>query len=219
MPGQASTMVLGTLGLAFLAVVVEPLWRWTAALSTVVHEGGHAVIALLTGHWVDKIRITSHVTGETNWSGQRTALSTVPILAAGYTAPPAVGLVLARAIERGWSPLNTLLTGIVVMVALLVFMRNLLGAVVVVVIGGILAIFIYLAGPLSQKGAVIAVSWFLLFAGLRSAAGLFAVRRSNKENDADFLRAQTHVPADLWVLTFVAFAVFALYTGGRLLLR
>jgi hypothetical protein len=217
-PGQASTMVLGTLGLAFLAVFVEPLWRWTRSLSTVVHESGHAVIALLTGHWIDEIQITKSDEGVTKWLGGGRALSKVPILAAGYSAPPTAGLVLARVVERGWSPLDTLLTGIVVMVVLLVFIRNLLGALIVVVVGGVLAIFIYLAGQQSQKGAVVAVSWFLLFAGLRTAMELFRARRASTGSDPDQLRDLTGIPADLWVLVFVAFAAFALYTGGRLLL-
>lgn len=218
MPGQASTMVLGTLGLAFLAVFVEPLWRWTRWLSTAVHEGGHATVSLLSGRWVRSITLKPGKGGLTEWD-PGTAFSSIPILAAGYSAPPAVGLVLARVVERGWSPIDTLMAALVVMVALLVFIRNLFGAAVVLVAGGALAIFVYLAGPLPQKGAVAALAWFLLLAGLRAAATLFTVRRSNKENDADYLRKLTGIPADLWVLAFVAFAAFALYTGGRLLLR
>jgi Peptidase M50B-like len=211
-------MVLGTLGLAFLAVVVTPVWAWTKHLYTVVHEGGHAVVALATLHWVESVKIESRGTGETvRASGS--AVSGVPFLAAGYTAPSAVGLILARVVERGWSPLNTLLAGVVIMIALLLFIRNLFGVIAVATIGGLLAIFVYLAGPQSQTGAVVAFAWFLLFAGLQEALRLFAVRRSNKENDADNLRKLTGIPADLWVLAFVAFAVFALYTGGRLLLR
>jgi hypothetical protein len=216
-PGQTSTMVLGTLGLAFIAVFVEPLWRWTRWVSTAVHEGGHATVALFTGHWVDKITIKPDRGGLTEWNSG-TAFSTIPILTAGYTAPPAVGMILARVAERGWSPLNTLLAAFVVMVALLVFMRNWFGIAVVTLTGGVLAIFIYLAGVQSQRGAVVAFSWFLLFGGLRAAIHQFFARRRVGGSDADQLRDLTGIPADLWVLAFVAFAVFAVIIGGRLLL-
>ena len=218
MPGQASTMVLGTLGLAFLAVVVAPVWTWTQHLSTLVHEGGHATVALLNGLWVRGIKIPRAGDAGTTRDG-RGVVSDVLVRMAGYSAPPAAGLALAGAIKRGWSPLNTLLVGLVVVMVLFFFLDNWFGLWIAVVLGSILAFFVYRAGPVAQKGAVIALAWFLLLAGLRDAIELYGIRRGRGGSDADKLQESTHIHAVLWVFAFIAFALFAVVTGGRWLLQ
>lgn len=221
MAENASTLALGTLGIAMLLVALEPLWRHTWRLITVAHESGHTVVGLLTGHWVAGIDLSRGGGGATYveptyWP------SKFAVATAGYPTPSVAGLVLARGVQVGWDPATVLATVLVILTVLFfAFMRNWLALVVTVVIGLIVAVFFYLAGPAAQLGAVVALAWVLLLGGFR--ASLFASALDHKDqrggiSDAARLHELTGIPANVWSFFFVFVALAALLTGARWLL-
>jgi hypothetical protein len=221
MPAFASTSVLGTLGLALLAVLVDPLWRWTSKLETLVHEAGHATTLLVTGNWP-----TGVILHPGAWSGGETGLpkgrqvwwpSAIVAAMAGYTAPPVAGLVLARAADRGWSPAGVLGTLLVVLVVLAIFQENWTTLLVITFTGLLLGLFLWRAGGAAQTGAVTALAWFLLFAGLRTLWEIGHMS-AGKIRDFSYLAERTSLPAGFWFLAAALVAIFSLIAGARWLL-
>jgi hypothetical protein len=165
---RASVLALGTLGIATLLVAIDPLWRRTWRLITVAHESGHTVVGLLTGHWVNGIEL-GRVSGGGTDVQPKYWPSKFAVAAAGYPAPSIAGLVLARGVQVGWNPFTVLVALLVTLAVLFfAFMYNWRALFATAVIGLIVAIFVYEAGPTSQLGAVVALSWILLLGGLRA---------------------------------------------------
>jgi hypothetical protein len=213
---QASTAVLGSLGLAGLAVFVPALWVWTQWFSTFVHEGGHALVALLTGRYLEALTIFASGNGCTSSYGGNASF--IVKLAAGYSAPPAAGLGLLAALDRGIEARTILLVAIFIVVLLLVVTANAFGVFVVLTTIAILAVLLHLAGPTAQASAVVAAACFLLLAGLRDSVELYRISRGGGSNDASVLADRTGIPTVVWVSAFAAFAVYAVYQSGRWLL-
>ena len=220
MAASASTTVLGALGLAVLAVVLDPLWRWTGKLETLVHEAGHATMLLVTGNWPTEV-----VIGSGRRAGGHTGLPDRPIFlpsavaaaSAGYAAPSVAGLVLARSVDRGWSPVTVLAGLLVVLVVLALFHGNWTALLVISTAGSLLALFLWRAAPSVQVGVVVALAWFLLLAGLRSMWEIADVPAS-KITDFTYLARRTGVPAEIWFLSVGLGAMFSLFVGAGWLL-
>jgi len=225
MAEHASTLALGTLGIAFLLVAVGVLWKFAQHLSTLVHESGHATMALLTGHWVKGIELKPGGSGVTEsefdkeWKAWP---SRFVFLTAGYPAPSLAGLVLARGVQVGWDPLTVLGTVLVVLAVLFfAFLRNWFALVVALFIGLVVAVFVYQAGPVAQLGAVVALSWILLLSGLRNCLEASALDHKDRKkgvSDQAALQDLTGIHAHAWSLIFVFVAVAALIAGARWLL-
>src|SRR5690606_22555175 len=85
-----SWVVLATGVGALLAVVVDGVWRRARNVVTIVHEGGHAVAALLTGRRLTGIRLHSDTSGLTLSVGKPRGPGMVVTAAAGYISPSLV---------------------------------------------------------------------------------------------------------------------------------
>ncbi|CAM5473027.1 hypothetical protein SALBM311S_02268 [Streptomyces alboniger] len=80
-------VVLATLVASLAVVVPHPLWRISRNAITIAHEGGHGLIALLTGRTLTGIRLHSDTSGLTVSRGKPHGLGMILTAAAGYTAP------------------------------------------------------------------------------------------------------------------------------------
>ena len=100
-PAPSLWLVIVTAVLALGAVVPHTAWRLARNAITIAHEGGHGLIALLTGRRLDGIRLHSDTSGLTVSRGKPTGLGMVLTAAAGYTAPSLLGLGGRRAARRG----------------------------------------------------------------------------------------------------------------------
>ncbi len=66
--------VIGLTGLVALGVVVNAgSWRLTGKVITIAHEGGHALVSVLSGRRLDGIRLHSDSSGVTYSRGKRPA--------------------------------------------------------------------------------------------------------------------------------------------------
>lgn len=213
-------VVIATL-VAALAVVVPPaVWRVSRNAITIAHEGGHGLVALLTGRQLTGIRLHSDTSGLTVSRGKPTGLGMILTAAAGYTAPPLLGLGGAALLAAGRITL-LLWVATALLVAMLVMIRNAYGALTVVLTGGAFLLVSWLAGPQVQAAFAYAVVWFLLLGGVRPAFEL-QVKRAHGgagDSDADQLARLTNVPAALWLFLFHVVSVSSLIGGGRWLLE
>lgn len=213
-------VVIATLVAALAVILPHPVWRLSRNAITIAHEGGHGLVALLTGRTLTGIRLHSDTSGLTVSRGKPHGIGMILTAAFGYTAPPLLGLGGAALLAAGH--ITALLwVATVLLVAMLVMIRNAYGALTVVVTGGTFLAVSWLTGPQIQAAFAYAVVWFLLLGGVRPAFELQAKRRRGGagDSDADQLSRLTHVPAGLWLFLFHAVSLCSLIGGGRWLLE
>lgn len=218
-PAPASWLVIGTGVLALAAVLPHPAWRITRNAVTIAHEGGHGLIALLTGRRLQGIRLHSDTSGLTVSRGRPTGMGMVLTAAAGYSAPSLLGLGGAALLGTGH--ITALLWGsVALLAAMLVMIRNAYGVLSVLVAGAAFFLVSWLAGARVQAAFAYLVVWFLLLAGTRPVYELQRKRRRGQapDSDADQLARLTNVPAAMWLVLFYAVALCSLIGGGRWLL-
>ncbi|MGW1163233.1 M50 family metallopeptidase [Streptomyces sp. NPDC002519] len=213
-------VVLATLAAALAVVVPRGVWRIARNAITIAHEGGHGLVALLTGRTLTGIRLHSDTSGLTVSRGKPYGLGMILTAAAGYTAPPLLGLGGAALLAAGHITLLLWLATALLLV-MLVMIRNAYGALTVVLTGGTFLLVSWLAGPQVQAAFAYAVVWFLLVGGVRPAFELQAKRSRGGagDSDADQLSRLTHVPAVMWLFLFHVVSLCSLMGGGQWLLR
>ncbi|MEU6605504.1 M50 family metallopeptidase [Streptomyces shenzhenensis] len=213
-------VVLATLAAALAVVVPHGLWRLSRNAITIAHEGGHGLVALLTGRQLTGIRLHSDTSGLTVSRGKPHGLGMILTAASGYTAPPLLGLGGAALLAAGHITL-LLWLATALLVAMLVMIRNAYGALTVLLTGGTFLLVSWLAGAQVQAAFGYAVVWFLLLGGVRPAFELQAKRARGGagDSDADQLSRLTHVPAWLWLFLFHTVSLCSLIGGGQWLLR
>ncbi|MFD9562716.1 M50 family metallopeptidase [Streptomyces sp. NPDC059994] len=218
----AQWLVIAT-GIAALAVVLpHGVWRVSRNAITIAHEGGHGLVALLTGRRLDGIRLHSDTSGLTVSRGRPTGLGMILTAAAGYTAPPLLGLGGAWLLAAHHVTLLLWLATALLLV-MLVMIRNAYGVLTVVLSSAAFLLVSWLTSPDVQSAFAYAVVWFLLLGGVRPAFELQGKRRRHnsdavKDTDADQLGRLTHVPPALWLFLFHAVSICSLIGGGRWLL-
>jgi hypothetical protein len=218
-PVPGTWVVIATLVAAFAAVAPRRAWRVARNAVTIAHEGGHGLIALLTGRTLTGIRLHSDTSGLTVSRGRPYGLGMILTAAAGYTAPPLLGLGGAALLATGRITL-LLWLATALLAAMLVMIRNAYGVLTVVLTGALFLLVSWLTGPQVQAAFAYAVVWFLLLGGVRPAFEL-QVKRSRGQagdSDADQLARLTHAPAGLWLFLFHAVSLCSLLGGGRWLL-
>jgi hypothetical protein len=131
-------LVLLALALALLAVAWPVAWRWTRTVVTIAHEGGHAVVAVLAGRGLTGIRLHADTSGLTVSTGARRGPGLVATFLGGYPAPPLLGLGGAVLVAADLAA-PMLWIALVLLVATLVHVRNVFGAVSVLATGALVA--------------------------------------------------------------------------------
>jgi hypothetical protein len=219
-PEPPRLAIIGTLVLAFAVVAWPTTWRLSRHVVTIVHEGGHAVIALLSRRRLQGIRLHSDTSGLTLSAGRPTGPGMIMTLLAGYPAASIVGLVGAVLLTSGRITLM-LVVALVLLALMLVMIRNFFGVLSVVTVGGAIFAVAWFASAAVQSIFAYALVWFLLFGGVRPVFELHRQRRRGRMpySDADQIGRLTRVPAVVWVGVFLSITVVALVAGGWLLAR
>jgi hypothetical protein len=214
----ASWLVVVTGMGAFLLVALDAAWRWSRNVVTIVHEGGHAVAALLTGRRLTGIRLHSDTSGLTLSVGRPTGPGMVVTAAAGYLSPSLVGLIGVALLAADQVTIM-LWAAAGVLAGMLVMVRNLYGALVLVLVGGaVVAVSLY-ASPGVQAGFGYAITWFLLLGAVRPVVELWRQRHDavGRGSDAAQLARLTHLPVAVWTGLFGLVALGSAAAGGYLL--
>ncbi|MEV5641690.1 M50 family metallopeptidase [Streptomyces flaveolus] len=219
-PDPELWVVIATLVAALAVVVSRPLWRTARNAITIAHEGGHGLVALLTGRTLTGITLHSDTSGLTVSRGKPHGLGMILTAVAGYTAPSLLGLGGAALLASGRVTL-LLWVATALLLALLVMIRNAYGVLTVVLTGGTFVLVSWLAGPQVQAAFAYAAVWFLLLGGVRPAFELQAKRARGGagDSDADQLARLSHAPAAVWFFLFHAVSLCSLVGGGRWLLE
>jgi len=213
-------LVLASGALAFAVVVSARVWPVARTVVTIVHEGGHALVALATGRRLAGVRLYRSTAGETRSAGRARGPGITLTAAAGYPAPSLLGLGAAGLLAIGHLT-GMLLLSLVLLAGLAVAIRNAYGMLAVLVAtGGVAGVCLFASAPV-QAGFGYAMTWFLLLGGVRPVLELQRERRRGRvgRSDADQLARLTPVPAGAWVVIFGLIAVAALAVSARWLIR
>ena len=217
-PDPPALLVLVTALIALAVVAFRPLWRVARNAITIAHEGGHALVALLTGRKLRGIRLEFDTSGLTLSAGHPTGPGMILTLLAGYIAPSLVGL--AGAWILGGNRITLLLwLAVALLLLMLINIRNVFGALSVIVTGAIVVAVSWYASPQVQAAFAYAGVWFLLIGGVRPVGELRRLRSRGRmpDSDADQLARLTRVPAAFWVFLFGLVSVAVLVTGTFML--
>ncbi|MFI5833778.1 M50 family metallopeptidase [Micromonospora sp. NPDC051300] len=217
-PDPPPLLVVLTAVVALAVVATRLPWRIARNAVTIAHEGGHALAALLTGRRLHGIRLHSDTSGLTLSAGRPSGPGMILTLLAGYVAPSLLGLGGAWLLAGNRITL-LLWLAVALLLAMLVLIRNLFGALSLLVTGGVVLAVSWYTSPQVQAAFAWTSVWFLLFGGVRP---VFELRRQRSrgrmpESDADQLARLTPIPPLAWVGVFLLVAVGALVAGGLLL--
>jgi hypothetical protein len=193
-------------------------WQVSRGLITIAHEGGHALMALLTRRKLEGIRLHSDTSGVTLTRGRPNGPGMVLTALAGYLAPPLLGLAAAWLTEQG--RITLLIWGVLLfLVCMMLLIRNLYGALILLATGGaVFALIMYAPAEVQQVVALVSV-WFLLFGGIRPIIELQRKRRRRqaRDSDADQLARLTFLPGGFYVFFFLLVSVVSVVFGAYLM--
>ncbi|WP_410593798.1 M50 family metallopeptidase [Amycolatopsis sp. lyj-23] len=204
--GVVGLTALFAFAVSLTSVVTPPSGRRSAlrnanVLGTLFHEGGHAVVALLVGGKVSRVKIEDAEGGATMTSGN-VGLARVLVYAAGYAVPPLAGLGAAVLLHRGHVQAVLVLT-LVAMVFLLLFARDPRTLIMVVLVGALVYCALRYAPAWLRTAVAYTEAWLLLTSELAGVRVLVVNRRSSgysgHKDDAAKLAKQTKMPSPLWI--------------------
>ena len=213
-------LVVGSGVLALVVVASARAWPVARTVVTMVHEGGHAIVALATGQRRVRVRLYRDTAGETVSAGAADGFGVALTAAAGYPAPSLVGLGAAALLAVGHLT-GMLLLGLVLLGGLAVAVRNPYGMLAVLATAATVAGVCLYASTVIQAGFGYVMTWFLLFGSVRPVMELHHQRRRGRayRSDADQLARLTRMPGGAWVVIFGVVAVTALAISARWLVR
>jgi Peptidase M50B-like len=213
---------------ALLVVLNAQAWQLARNAITIAHEGGHALVSLLSGRRLEGIRLHSDTSGETVSRGRPTGPGVVLTALAGYVTPPLLGLGAAWLLAAHHVT-ATLWLLLALLAATFLAIRNAFGVLAVLAAAAAVCAVTWFASAAVQAVFGYGVAWFLLFGGVRPVVELQRTRSRARArarpgrgragaSDADQLAGLTRVAAGVWVALFAVVAVAALVFGARLLI-
>lgn len=217
--GNQGTVVFATAAVALAVVAVSGSWRLARNVITIVHEAGHALVAVLVGRRLSGIRLHSDTSGLTLTRGKPYGPGMVCTALAGYVAPSLLGLAFAGLVGADRTS-AVLVVCALLLLGVLVMVRNVYGVFSVLVTGAVLVGVSYWATVEIKAAFAHLITWFLLFGGLRPVAELQRKRRRGwaRDSDADQLARLTHTPGFVWIAMFFLIGVGSLVLAGGWLL-
>lgn len=212
-------MIILSFGVSLL-LVWTPAWAATRNVVTVVHEGGHALMAAIWGRKLSGIKLHSDTSGVTVSKGNPYGLGMIFTAASGYTAPAATAALLAWVLSQGRVVLATLVI-LFLMFIMFLLIRNIWGAIIVIPLTGGMWLLSQASVDI-QTFVLTLVTVFLSVAAIRPIIELQSLRMKGeaKESDADQLQKLTLIiPGSVWVIFFLFVTLAGIALTCILLLR
>lgn len=209
----ATAITLALWYIPFLSVFSYPFRIFV----TFIHEGGHALAALLTGNHVESLSVAVDESGKT-YSTYGGIFSQTLISSAGYLGAMAYGALLLFLIRRAVAARYVLIgTGSFILALTILYG---LGSPFTLIMGiGIAAGLIAIATYASPRVATFFVSFLAVQAVLNALFDLktlfFYSFGSGVSTDAANMANATGIPAIFWTLVWIGLAVLILSLAMR----
>lgn len=189
------------LGVALVAVLVDPVWRVLRLAVTLVHELGHALVGMAVGRRFTGFVLRGDMSGHAVTVGRPRGPGRVVSTWAGYPAPAVVGAAMVWTAVRGWAAPVITVTLVVLLVALIRVRSALTALVMVIALAGAGALWWGRSDAL-QEQVLIGTGIVLLIGAWRHLATALGDR--SRTGDAAVVGELSHLPKALVNLSFVA---------------
>jgi hypothetical protein len=206
-----TTPLLGATAVAALVFVIVG-WTGIGVVLTIAHEGGHMAMGVVTGHRIYSFEVKDHTAGVTSLTNKGWGPGRVLTGAAGYTAPPLLGLGGAALLDAG-AVRPLLWTVVVLLVLALVKAEKEWTTFVVLLSGAAIGYAAIYGSPVLQAALAAGVVWIMLFGGVRDAVE----SGTGNTSDAAHLARDTLIPRAAWKAAFIVVALVCLWNGFLLL--
>jgi uncharacterized membrane protein len=190
----------------FVAVVtyIPVIGPYFKLFNTLIHETGHALIAILTGGRVQSISLFTN-TGGLAVTSHRGLMGRVMTLFAGYPTASLFSVVYIYALSEGWYEYIAMTLAVILIYNLIFWVRNIMGWVwILSVLGGLYFLYTnqYWSGfqiSLTIIGLTLLIQAFL------SSWVIFSMTLKDKyqAGDASMLANTTKIPSIVWGGIFV----------------
>ena len=198
------TLLIVIVAAAAALSIPQPIWKWFGLFTTLVHELGHAIGAILTGRFVHGMKIRMNHSGEAVSSG-RGKLGSAISGSLGYPAPAIVGAVQLWCVTQGYTAIALFVGGVILILTLLVI-RNLFGFLVVAISAAASAALWLWATPTQQSYVLLVLAIALLVGSVRGLATVIGVHTKRRDqlstSDAYLQFKSTGIPSFVWLLLF-----------------
>lgn len=174
-----------------------------------VHESGHAIMALFTSGEVDSIELNPNASGLTR-TKSKSAIASVVITFSGYLFASAFAWISFWILVNKGYPWFFYLVLATAMLNLMLWVRSPFGIFwIIVFITSIGLVWWYFPGKVSTLFAL-ALASMIQFESLFSTFVLMKIslQKSSAAGDAAQLQKVLWLPAAIWALFFVAFALY-----------
>lgn len=190
--------------IAFLLLQTPALGKYVSLLNTLIHEAGHAIMALLTGGRVSKIELFANTEG-TAWSSNRYWFGRVLTSFAGYPAASLTAFFFLYFTRTGNYPVILgILLGVLLITAVF-WIRNLYGIFWVLTFGAAFIGMLWLDNPMLSENVSLFLTAVLSVASITTAFEILILsfKRPMDAGDATNLwRSIVFIPPQIWGLFF-----------------
>ena len=199
---------------------------------TFIHEGGHALAALLTGNSVASVSVAMDTSGETYSLGERGLLSTMFYLSAGYVGAMAFGALLlilirktvaARLVLLGSAILVFGLTIIFGLIKPIFSFNSWSGIPFTLLAGTLISVALVLIARFASARVAMFFTSFLAVQcvlkaifDLKTLFWLSTPFSGEAKHDAAYMAQATGIPALIWVGIWIALALGILWFAMRM---
>lgn len=204
---------------SFLLGIIPVVGKYVAVINTFLHEVGHALMAYLLGGRVHSISLFANTEGTavTAHSGRLAQNFTA---FAGYPFSSFCGFVMVWAIKNGYSSYILLGWSSLLVIAFLLWIRNLYGFFWAVSFGAITYYVMFQNVALKQPFVYFITAVVVVQSVISALIILYlSITRSEDSGDAAHLaRSTKFIPAFVWGLFFAGQAVYFLIKEIQLMI-
>jgi hypothetical protein len=193
---------------AALLSMIPVLGKFLNVLNTLVHESGHAVMALLTGGGVMNIKLSADTSGAAQtkskyWMGKViTSVSGYPVSA--LTAWLFFWLIEQQKINYIYYVLISL-----ILINLILWVRNTFGIIWLIIMGSICSLLYIYGNQIAQYYFATFCAAIILFQSIYTCIVLvtISIKSPAKAGDAKNLKEFTYIPTVIWALIMLAIVI------------
>ena len=210
---QNQTVIFYILLTSSLVITRLPfIGKFFRVVNTLIHESGHALMALLLSGKVYRIDLFSDTSGSAI-TATKNGFSRFLVSLAGYPSSALFAYFCFYCIEQNSANYVVyILTGIAVL-NLIFYVRNTYGIFWLISFLAVSVLVIYIKDAMLMIGFSLLCSLIILTDAVISGINLLiiAVKTPKTAGDAKNLNDATHLPAIIWAFLFLAFSVFMAY--------
>ncbi|MBR1769357.1 MAG: M50 family metallopeptidase [Bacteroidales bacterium] len=189
-------------------------------LNTIIHEFSHAFVALLLGEKIKELKINSDASGSCTTSIKSKKKSFF-IALAGYTLPSVLAYFIIYRLQNDYTVLAYYVLIAICLLAVVLYIRNSFGVFWILAFTFLNILLIYVPFLSAfQKEVLYIYACILLTENTFSVFELLYINlgSAKKSGDSYNLQKITHIPALVFTLLFLAFALFMVYKSVLLLM-